>query len=58
MSKLDRITIDQNIISGQVCIRGVRITVSSLFNLIVSGMTTDEIIVAYPYLEPDDSRRH
>ena len=39
---------------GRACIRGMRITVALLVNLIANGMTIAEIIDAYPYLEPED----
>ena len=54
MSKLDRITHDPNVMEGRACIRGMRVTVSLVLNLLASGMSNDEIIKSYPYLEPDD----
>lgn len=39
---------------GRACIRGMRITVALIVNLAANGMNTDEIIEAYPYLEPND----
>lgn len=39
---------------GQACIRGMRIPVSLVLNLIANGMSTPEIIREYPDLEPDD----
>ena len=54
MEELDRIAFDKNIMGGRACIRGLRITVSTILNLIANGMTSDEIIQAYPYLEPED----
>lgn len=39
---------------GRACIRGMRITVALILNLVANGMTTEEIIQAYPYLEPED----
>jgi uncharacterized protein (DUF433 family) len=57
MEELDRITFDKNIMGGRACIRGMRITVSTILNLIANGMTSDEIIQAYPYLEPEDIRQ-
>lgn len=39
---------------GQACIRGMRVTVSLIVNLVANGMTTDEILQAYPYLEAED----
>lgn len=35
----DRITFDTQIMAGRACIRGMRITVSLVLNLIASGMT-------------------
>ena len=54
MLELDRITSDSNMMRGRACIRGTRVTVSLVLNLVASGMTTDEILAAYPYLELDD----
>lgn len=39
---------------GKACIRGMRITVTLIVNLIANGMTVDEIIADYPDLEPED----
>lgn len=39
---------------GKACIRGMRITVSLILNLIADGMNKQEIIEAYPYLENED----
>lgn len=52
--ELDRITFDPQIMHGQACIRGIRVTVSLILNLVANGMSTPEIIRAYPYLEPED----
>jgi len=54
MLGFDRITFDPHVMAGRACIRGMRITVSLLVNLVANGMTGDEIIAAYPYLEPED----
>ena len=54
MFGFDRITFDRDVMGGKACIRGMRITVSLIVNLVANGMTSDEIIEAYPYLEPDD----
>ena len=42
---------------GRACIRGMRVTVSLVLNLLASGATTEEIIQAYPYLEAEDIRQ-
>jgi len=54
MVDLDRITFDPDVMGGRACIRGMRITVSLIVNLVANGMSVEEIIEAYPYLEPDD----
>ena len=54
MFGFDRITFDPNIMGGRACIRGMRITVALILNLVANGMTTEELIRAYPYLEPED----
>lgn len=57
MLGLDRITFDPQIMGGRACIRGLRVTVALVLNLVANGMTVDEIIAAYPYLEPEDIRQ-
>jgi len=54
---LDRITFVLNIMGGRACIRGMRITVSQVVNLVANGMTISEIIRDYPYLEEEDIRQ-
>jgi len=57
MFGFDRITADPNILGGKACIRGMRIPVSLVVNLIANGMTAAEIIDEYPDLEPEDIRQ-
>ena len=57
MTGLERITFDPNVMSGKACIRGTRVTVSLVLNLVAQGMIVSEIVEAYPYLEPDDIRQ-
>ena len=54
MFGLERITFDRQVKGGRACIRGMRITVSLIQNLIANGMTQKEILAAYPDLEPED----
>ncbi|MFH0823266.1 MAG: DUF433 domain-containing protein [Pseudomonadota bacterium] len=54
MREFDRITFDQNVMGGKACLRGMRVTVSLVVNLVANGMTTEEILEAYPYLESED----
>ena len=39
---------------GRACIRGMRITVSLILNLVSNGMSTEEILREYPDLEAED----
>ena len=57
MLGLDRITFDSNVMGGRACIRGMRVSVSLIVNLVANGMTADKIMEAYPYLEQDDIRQ-
>jgi uncharacterized protein (DUF433 family) len=57
MLGFDRITFDPHVMGGRACLRGIRITVSLVVNLVANGMTMAEIVEAYPYLEPEDVRQ-
>lgn len=56
MTPLKRITRNPAVMSGKPCIRGLRVTVGTVVGLLATGRTSDEILKAYPYLEPDDIR--
>jgi len=49
----ERITFDPKIMGGRACIRGLRMTVSMLVNLVANGMTTQEILKEYPDLHDE-----
>ena len=53
----DRITFDPAIMGGRACIRGMRITVSLVVNLVANSMSTDEILREYPDLDAEDVRQ-
>ena len=53
----DRITFDPGMMGGRACIRGMRITVSLVVNLVANGMTSEEILREYPELEERDIRQ-
>ena len=53
---LQRISVDQKICFGKPCIRGTRIWVSLLLDLLADGMSIEEIIAEYPQLTRDDIR--
>jgi uncharacterized protein (DUF433 family) len=52
--KLRRITVDPRVCTGKPCIRGLRFPVARLLGLLAAGESKDQIIAAYPYLEPED----
>ena len=52
--KLDRITINPAIMNGQPCIRGQRIRVADLLELLAAGATFEEILRDYSFLERND----
>lgn len=54
MDLLRRITLDPEVMGGRPCIRGMRVTVGTIVGLLASGRTHEEILRAYPYLEPED----
>ncbi|WP_392535444.1 DUF433 domain-containing protein [Nostoc sp. C117] len=51
---LSRISIDPNICFGKPCIRGHRIWVSLILDLLSAGETIDTILEAYPSIEKED----
>lgn len=57
MFGFDRITADPDILGGKACIRGMRISIALIVNLVANGMNAAEIIVEYPDLEEDDIRQ-
>ena len=57
MISFDRITFDPHVMGGKACIRGLRITASLILNLVANGMSDDEILKSYPYLEAEDIRQ-
>jgi uncharacterized protein (DUF433 family) len=54
--ELSRITQDPAVMGGRPCIRGMRVTVGTIVGLLASGRSHEEVLQAYPYLEPDDIR--
>lgn len=52
--KFQRITFNPEIMNGQACIRGMRIPVSLILNLLANGMDNSEILKEYPDLEKED----
>ena len=51
---LQRITFDQRVLHGKPVIRGLRISVEMILELLAKGSTRREILEDYPVLEPED----
>lgn len=52
----DRITVDAAQCGGRPCIRGMRIRVVDVLDLLAAGLTADQVLEELPDLEPDDVR--
>ncbi len=50
----NRITVETGKMGGRPCIRGLRIRVKDVLEILASGMTEQEILSDYPDLEPED----
>jgi len=53
---LERITIEPGKCGGKPCIRGMRIRVQDILEMLAGGMTNAEILADFDYLEADDIR--
>lgn len=51
---LSRITVEPGKCGGRPCIRGMRLRVSDVLELLSSGASTEEILEDYPSLERQD----
>jgi uncharacterized protein (DUF433 family) len=51
---IDRITIVSDVYGGEPTIRGMRITVSHVLEMLAGGMTPEQVLQDFPYLERAD----
>jgi uncharacterized protein (DUF433 family) len=51
-----RITVHPEQMGGVPCLRGLRIPVATVVGMVAQAMTTEQILAAYPDLEPEDIR--
>ena len=51
---MERITLNPNVFNGKPTIRNMRFTVYQVLELLATGMTAEEILKDYPYLERED----
>jgi uncharacterized protein (DUF433 family) len=56
MNYLDRITFNPAQCGGRPCIRGMRMRVKDVLDLLAAGVPESEILQDYPYLQPEDIR--
>ena len=54
MNNFGRITQNPTVMGGKPCIRGMRVTVGMIVGQIGAGLTIDQLLADYPYLERDD----
>ena len=54
MSQIHRISARPEQCGGRPCIRGLRIRVKDILDLLASGTSREEILTDFPYLEPED----
>lgn len=53
---MDRITFNPEQCGGRPCIRGMRIRVKDVLDLLAAGVSEAQILADYPYLEKEDIR--
>ena len=54
LERLNRITVEPGKCGGRPCIRGLRIRVTDVLELLAAGASYEEILADYPYLERED----
>ena len=54
MAAFDRITQNPAVMGGKACIRGMRVTVGMIVGQIGAGLTIEQLLADYPYLERED----
>jgi len=57
MQKWDRITTDPEKMGGVPCIRGMRMPVATVVGMVAEGMSEEEILSDFPYLEKEDIKQ-
>ena len=53
----DRITQSPDLLAGRAAVRGLRISVAHVVNLVANGMTPAQIVEEFPDLEEEDVRQ-
>ena len=55
-TNFSRITVDPNQMGGVPCIRGLRIPVATVIDMVAEGLATEDVLRAYPDLDEADIR--
>ena len=56
MDLMKRITVNPHIFGGKAIIRGRRLAVEHVLGMLAAGDTSETLLAAYPWLEPEDVR--
>ena len=56
MRQFERITMDPDVMGGKPCIRSMRVTVGMIVESLSAGMSTEDLLSHFPYLEEADIR--
>jgi len=54
MKLIERITVEPGKCGGRPCVRGLRVRVTDILGMLAEGVSHEEILKDFPYLEPDD----
>ncbi len=54
MDLIDRISLNPAVCNGKPTIRNMRFTVANMLELLAGGMSADEVLEDYPFLEKED----
>jgi uncharacterized protein (DUF433 family) len=54
LGEIDRITQNPAVMGGKACIRGMRVTVGMIVGQIGAGVSIEQLLADYPYLERED----
>jgi uncharacterized protein (DUF433 family) len=56
MERLDRITMNSEVMGGKPCVRGMRVTVGMIVEAMAAGRTVEQPLADFPYIEEPDIR--
>lgn len=56
VQQFGRITMDRDVMGGEPCIRGMRVTVGTIVEAVSAGRTVEQLLADFPHLEEADIR--